>query len=118
MHSIGYVSNHLGISIPTIRYYEEIGILSPKRTASNQRAFSTEDIRWLEIILILRDIGLSLEQIKDYSIIFQKGNPDAQLQKLLKKHEKGLMKKQLEIENQLIEVRKKIRFLDRKNGQF
>jgi len=38
MFSIGEISRRTGVKVPTIRYYEEMGLLSaPERTAGNQR---------------------------------------------------------------------------------
>ena len=64
MLSIGELSRHSGVKIPTIRYYEEVGLLStPERTAGNQRRYSTDQLDRLSFIRHARGLGLSIEDI-------------------------------------------------------
>lgn len=63
--SIGELSSIIGISIRTIRYYEEVGILNPaKTTESNYRYYGHKEIEILEIIVFLKKLGFSLQEIK------------------------------------------------------
>ena len=63
--SIGQLSSDMGISIRTIRYYEEVGIFKPaKTTDSNYRYYGPAEIEKLGIIIFLRKIGFSLQDIK------------------------------------------------------
>ncbi|MFC5406559.1 MerR family transcriptional regulator [Cohnella soli] len=63
--SIGQLSSEVGISIRTIRYYEEVGIFKPAKTAdSNYRYYGPAEIEKLGIIIFLRKIGFSLQDIK------------------------------------------------------
>ena len=63
---IGEVARRFGITLRTIRYYEELGLVSPKRTRKGTlRYFSTADQRILEIVLALRTLDFTLEQIQE-----------------------------------------------------
>lgn len=63
--SIGQLSSDMGISIRTIRYYEELGIFKPSRTTdANYRYYGTAEMEKLRIIVFLRKIGFSLQDIK------------------------------------------------------
>lgn len=63
--SIGQLSLDMGISIRTIRYYEEVGILKPAKTSdSNYRYYGPPEIEKLGIIMFLKKIGFSLQDIK------------------------------------------------------
>lgn len=63
--SIGQLSSDTGISIRTIRYYEEVGIFKPAKTAdSNYRYYGAAEIEKLGIIIFLKKIGFSLKDIK------------------------------------------------------
>src|SRR6478672_4527928 len=70
MHTIGAVCRHLqaefpDISISKIRYLEDQGLLTPRRTQGGYRLFSDEDIERLETILRLqRDEFLPLRVIR------------------------------------------------------
>jgi len=55
-----------GISTRTLRYYDEIGILKPARiNSSGYRIYSQKEIERLQQILFYRELGVSLESIKD-----------------------------------------------------
>ncbi|MGD9910423.1 MAG: MerR family transcriptional regulator [Candidatus Izemoplasmatales bacterium] len=55
-----------GVSTRTLRYYDEIGLLKPSSiTESSYRIYSDKEIELLEQILIYRDLGFSLEKIKE-----------------------------------------------------
>ncbi len=63
--SIKQISRLAGISIRTLHYYDEIGLLCPARDASNgYRRYSDADLIRLQQILIYRELGLPLDQIK------------------------------------------------------
>jgi DNA-binding transcriptional MerR regulator len=50
----------------TVRYYEQIGLLPvPSRTAGNYRTYSNEHMRRLRFIRRCRDLGFTLDQIRD-----------------------------------------------------
>lgn len=58
------VANLTGVTIRTLRYYDEINLLPIKRNRSNHRIYNTLDILKLVMIRSLTDIGISLETIK------------------------------------------------------
>ena len=75
MHSIGQLSHMTDVKIPTIRYYEQIGLLDqPVRTDSNQRRYAKEDIMRLAFIKHARDLGMPVEAIRD--LIKLSNHPD------------------------------------------
>lgn len=62
---IGYVSHILNISKDTLRYYDKLGIVSPKKDASNRyRYYTLEDLLTLSYVLVFRDLEIPLEEIK------------------------------------------------------
>lgn len=62
---IGEVSKKANISIKTIRYYEELGLLHrPKRTLSQYRIYHQHDLEKLLFIKKAKDLGLTLAEIK------------------------------------------------------
>jgi len=64
-YSIKQISKLAGISIRTLHYYDEIGLLSPARERSNDyRHYSDADLIILQQILFYRELGLPLDQIK------------------------------------------------------
>ena len=61
--TIGDLARRTGLSVPTIRFYEEKGLVEPLRTGGNQRRFLRADIRRVSFILIAQKLGLSLAEI-------------------------------------------------------
>lgn len=66
MPSIGELSRQTGVKIPTIRYYEEIGLLpTPGRSAGNQRVYDKAMLQRLTFIRHARDLGFPLADIQE-----------------------------------------------------
>lgn len=64
--SIGDLAKGAETKVVTIRYYEQIGLLpAPSRTAGNYRTYRSEHMRRLRFIRRCRDLGFTLEQIRD-----------------------------------------------------
>lgn len=54
-----------GVKVPTIRYYEEIGLLSaPRRDQGNRRVFEAEDLNRLSFIRHARELGFDIDAIR------------------------------------------------------
>src|ERR1700679_1289997 len=64
---VGEVARRTGISIRTLHYYDEIGLVSPSQHSdAGHRIYTHEDIQRLQQILILRALGFSLEKIRHF----------------------------------------------------
>lgn len=61
---IGEVAAKYSVPIDTLRYYDRVGLLCPKRQGG-QRRYCEQDQSRLESILKLRSLMFSLEEIKD-----------------------------------------------------
>lgn len=81
---IGEISKLYGIGVDTLRYYEKIGILKPRRSPSGYRHYSINDIWKLNTIRDLRGLGFSMEQIRSY---LQSHSVDTTLQMLRQERE-------------------------------
>ena len=69
---IGALAERAGTNAPTIRYYEEIGLLRPAdRQAGGQRAYGEEYVRRLAFIRRCRDFGFSIEQVRSLVALVQ-----------------------------------------------
>lgn len=63
--SIGEASRSCGVKVPTIRYYEQIGLLpAPPRTEGNRRTFDPGDLRRLAFIRHARELGFEIDAIR------------------------------------------------------
>jgi DNA-binding transcriptional MerR regulator len=64
-YSIGDLSAQSGVKVPTIRYYEQIGLLAAThRTEGNQRRYDRPALDRLKFIAHARDMGFSMESLK------------------------------------------------------
>lgn len=71
---IGQLSKLSGVPIKTIRYYEDLGILiKPKRTTSQYRSYTRNDVDKLLFIKKAKELGLSLAEIKSILITSGQG---------------------------------------------
>jgi DNA-binding transcriptional MerR regulator len=66
MFSIGDLSKQTGVKIPTIRYYERIGLInSSLRSAGNQRRYRQAHLERLSFIRHARELGFTLKNIRE-----------------------------------------------------
>jgi DNA-binding transcriptional MerR regulator len=65
---ISDAATRVGVSARTLRYYEELGLLTPSLyTAGGERRYTTEDLAHLERILELREVlGMNLDEIREF----------------------------------------------------
>jgi MerR family copper efflux transcriptional regulator len=63
--TIGALAKAAGVSTPTIRYYEEIGLLPrAPRTNGGQRSFDRADLNRLTFVKQCREFGFGIEQVR------------------------------------------------------
>lgn len=63
---IGEMSRRTGVKIPTIRYYESVGLLpAPARTEGKQRSYEPAHLRRLSFIRHARELGFEVDAIRE-----------------------------------------------------
>ena len=63
--SIGEAAQRLGVSVRTLRHYDEIGLVKPTETGENgYRYYDREALALLQQVLFYRELGLPLKEIK------------------------------------------------------
>lgn len=75
LHKIGSIAASSGLSVKTVRYYDEIGLLSPdvERSSSGYRLFGEAIFNRLAFIKRSQALGLSLSEIKDILQVRDRG---------------------------------------------
>lgn len=73
--SIGELSRQTGVKVPTIRYYEQIGLVElPSRTEGKQRRYLASHVARLNFIRHARELGFAVEDIR--SLLALSSQPD------------------------------------------
>lgn len=63
---IGQVAERTGLSLRTIRWYEEEGLVVPTaRTAGGFRLYGEEDVARLEVVRRMKPLGFALEEMRE-----------------------------------------------------
>ena len=79
-YSIGEVSEKLNVSVHTLRYYENEGLLaSIDRDANGRRVFKPRDLIMLNTIECLKSTGMPIKEIKKYIEWCYEGDSTTQL---------------------------------------
>jgi DNA-binding transcriptional MerR regulator len=64
-YRIGEVTDRVGLSLRTVRYYEEVGLVAPSdRTAGGFRLYTEDDIERLIMAKELKPLGFSLDEVR------------------------------------------------------
>jgi MerR family transcriptional regulator, copper efflux regulator len=83
------VSRRSGLSEPTLRYYEEIGLIGPvsRDASSGHRRYRTEDLDVLQALACMRALGVGIEDMRAYQANRSRGHAAAAEQRdLLLRH--------------------------------
>lgn len=91
VHELAKIS---GVSVRTLHYYEEVGLLCPKRNNKNQyRTYSENDLLILQQILFYKVLDFSLEEIKKIM-----NSKDFEIVSALRSHKKMILDKKKRID--------------------
>lgn len=77
-HTIGELASHLKVSLRTLRFYEQAGLLQPDREGL-KRLYSPQDLERLEIIVTLRELEVSLTSIKSLIGLVEIGGDETRI---------------------------------------
>lgn len=103
-YTVQKLSQLAGVSTRTLRYYDEIGILKPARiNSSGYRIYEHEEVNKLQQILFYRELGVSLENIKEIIT-----SPNFDSTTALKEHREKLLAKKNQLDMLIANVDKTI----------
>ncbi|MCK6208143.1 MULTISPECIES: MerR family transcriptional regulator [Bacillus] len=69
-YTISELAKAFDVSTRTIRYYEELGLLSPNRNENGRRIFAKKDYIRLKLIFRGKRFGFKLDEIKEMIVLF------------------------------------------------
>lgn len=75
MYTVKEVAELLGVSVHTVRYYDDRGLIpGTRRNSANQRLFDDMEVEWLFVSRTLKNTGLSLKDVKHYIELYGQGD--------------------------------------------
>jgi DNA-binding transcriptional MerR regulator len=78
-YTIRQVAEKMGVTVPTLRYYDKEGLLPfVDKKPNGTRIFKDEDFKWLEIITCMKSSGMPIRDIKRYMDLCQVGDNSLQ----------------------------------------
>ena len=109
MYTIQQASILVEIPASSIRYYEKIDLIPPiKRNTQDHRIFDDQDIELLKLIECFRNLGMSIEDIRENISTLNLEQEEINTQAILVQHKKKL-EEQIEVLNSYIhEIEEKI----------
>lgn len=86
--SIGAVAARTGCTVPTIRYYEEIGLLPPGlRTEAGRRVYAEPALQRLTFVRRCREFGFSIEEVRELvGLVDQRDAPCVDVRSIAAEH--------------------------------
>ncbi|MGX7419859.1 MerR family transcriptional regulator [Carnobacterium gallinarum] len=115
---INEVSQQCGISIPTLRYYEKIGLIDEVQRENGIRNYQAADLERIEFILCMKASGMSLEDLCVYFDLYRQGDDTLEEREhLLSQHKQHTFEKLQKIQQSLDYIEFKIDFTREKIQQ-
>lgn len=103
------VSELLGVSTYTLRYYEKIGLLNfVKRDENGIREFEPADLMTINTIICLKETGMSLKNIKEYLKLADDGLNSVE------KRKKLFLEQKQKVTKEIAALNKSMKIIDRK----
>jgi len=73
--TIQEVAKATGLTAHTLRYYERIGLIHPiNREENTRRCYTADDVGWIDFLLKLRAIGMSIKDMQQYAELQRQGD--------------------------------------------
>lgn len=109
-YSIGDFSNITGLSIYTLRYYEEEKLIFPARDENNRRRYTDKDKTWIDFILRLKETAMPIREIKKYAKLRYAGDSTLRERlKMLQSHRLLMLEEKKKLEDNVEHLDEKIK---------
>ncbi|EAH0386343.1 MerR family transcriptional regulator [Listeria monocytogenes] len=98
-----------GLSIDTLRYYEEEELLIPARNEKNYRVYTEEDYCWVQLLLKMKQTGMTITNIKNFAALQKQGDKTLPNRiQILDNHMENLYEQQKDLAETISFVAKKV----------
>ncbi|EIR0258278.1 MerR family transcriptional regulator [Listeria monocytogenes] len=98
-----------GLSIDTLRYYEEEKLLIPARNEKNYRVYTEDDYCWVQLLLKMKQTGMTITNIKNFATLQKQGDKTLPNRiQILDNHMENLYEQQKDLAETISFVAKKV----------
>jgi len=98
--NIGETAQASGLPAKTIRYYEDIGLVTPMRAANGYRSFRESDVHKLSFLGRARSLGFSIEDCRTLMALYEdRARASADVKSIARKHLVEIEQKLAELQN-------------------
>jgi Cu(I)-responsive transcriptional regulator len=98
--NVGAAARRSGLPAKTIRYYEDIGLISPARAGNGYRDYSSDDVHRLAFLRRARGLGFSIEDCRQLMALYRdKSRASHDVRELAKNHVAAIEEKVRELQS-------------------
>ncbi|MCD7809816.1 MAG: MerR family transcriptional regulator [Erysipelotrichaceae bacterium] len=98
-YSIKEVADMMGVGTPTLRYYDEMGLLPGIKRVNGRRVFEDKDFKWLRVLNCMKNMNMPIKKIKEYVDLALQGDSTLQARYDLIKEQKENLQAQIDTLN-------------------
>ena len=104
--NIGEAANQAGLPVKTVRYYSDIGLVSPSyRSASGYRHYDSTSVKKLIFVKRARSFDFSIEDCRELLDLYQdKNRTSSNVRRIAKEHLIRIQRKESELKNLRLEL--------------
>ncbi|MFE1600701.1 MerR family transcriptional regulator [Methylobacterium sp. ID0610] len=107
---IGELSRRTGVKVPTIRYYEGVGLMpAPARTEGKQRRYTAAEVSRLDFIRHARELGFEVDAIRELlALAAQPDRSCAEVDEIARRHMAAVERRIAQLETLRAELRRMV----------
>lgn len=114
MYTMKRVCEQTGLTYETLKFYCNQGLIPDvQRDFQNRRIFTDENVRWIKGLICLKNCGMGIREMKEYSDLCIAGDSTIPYRKeILKTKRQALLEEQKRIRNSIAYIDWKERYYD------
>jgi DNA-binding transcriptional MerR regulator len=108
--SVGEVAARVGLSVHTLRWYEQEGLVEPiERDSAGRRRYGPGDVDWLLLLMKLRGTGMPVRDMRRYAELARQGPATyGERRRLFEEHRERVLAHIAELQRDLSAIEYKI----------
>src|SRR5436305_6718279 len=110
--TVGEAAVKVGLSVHTLRWYEQEGLVAPVgRDTAGRRRYSPDDLDWLQLLTRLRATGMPVREMRRYAELVRSGpGTNADRLRLFEEHRQRVLERIAELQRDLDAINRKIEY--------